>query len=399
MLYLYKALTKSGEERSGSIDALNEDVAISALQRRGLIVVMVQSADKKPFFERDLTLFSRVSTKDLVIISRQMSTLFDAQLPALQVFRLLGEQTEKPIMGKALNEVADDIQSGMTISQALSKHPSVFSDFYVNMVKAGEETGKLNDVLIFLADYLERTNELTSKIRGALLYPAFVIFVFIAVMILLLTLVVPRLTAILTESGQELPIYTKIVIGISDFIVNYGLFALVVLILAGGAFWYYVRNGTIPLGRIILSIPVFGKLLRELYLSRIADNMHTMLSSSLPMVKAVEVTRDVVGNKVYVEILNNSIEAIKEGSTLSKSFEGHDEITPIMVQMVRIGEETGDLANLLKKLAVFYSKEVYATADTLVSLIEPAMIVLLGLGVGFVLAAVLMPIYNLAGSF
>ncbi len=399
MLYLYKALTKSGEERTGSIDALNEDIAISALQRRGLIVVSVQSSDKKPLFEKDIALFSRVSTKDIVIVSRQMSTLFDAQIPALQIFRLLADQVEKPLLRKALTESADDVQSGMTISQALGKHPSVFSDFYVNMVKAGEETGKMNDVLIYLADYMERTDELISKIRGALMYPAFVIVVFIAVMTLLLTLVIPRLTVILSESGQELPIYTKFIIGISNFLVNYGLFSAVLLTLAGGLVWYYAKTGAISFSKFVLSIPVFGKLLKELYLSRIADNMHTMLSSSLPMVKAVEVTRNLVGNKVYEEILDGSIEALKGGSTLSKSLEGYDEVTPIMVQMVRIGEETGDLATILKKLADFYRKEVYSTADTIVSLIEPAMIVMLGLGVGFVLAAVLVPIYNLAGAF
>jgi len=398
MLYNYKALTKSGEERTGAIDAINEDVAISSLQRRGLIVVSIRSYEGGSFFERDIQLFSGVSTKEIVMLSRQMATLFDAQVSALRVFRLLGGESENTTLRRILGEVADDIQSGMAISQALNKHPRVFSSFYVNMVRAGEESGKLNDVFLYLADYLDRNYQLLSKTRSALVYPAFVIFVFIAVMILMLTLVIPKLSAILLESGQEIPFYTKIVIGVSDFLVNYGIFVAILIVVGFTALWYYNRNGIISLARYKFKIPLFGKLFKQLYLSRVADNMHTMLSSGIPMVRSVEITGDVVGDVTYKEILTEVGQDIKTGSPFSVALEKHEQFPRIVVQMVRVGEETGELAGILKRLATFYRREVDTTVDTMVSLIEPAMIVLLGLGVGTVLAAVLMPIYGIAGS-
>jgi len=398
MLYNYKALTKSGEERTGAIDAVNEDVAISSLQRRGLIVVSVVGEEKTRFFEKDIQLFSGVSNKEIVMLSRQMATLFDAQVSALRVFRLLSGESENVTLGKILGEVADDIQSGMAISQALNKHPRVFSAFYVNMVRAGEESGKLNETFLYLADYLDRNYQLAVKTRSALVYPVFVIFVFIAVMILMLTLVIPKLSAILLESGQEMPIYTKAVIAASDFLINYGLFTAVLLIIGIAALWYYNRNGAISFASIKFKIPLFGKLFRQLYLSRVADNMNTMLSSGIPMVRSVEITGDVVGDATYKEILNEVGQDIKTGSPLSGALEKHEQFPRIVVQMVRVGEETGELAGILKRLATFYMREVDTTVDTLVSLIEPIMIVLLGLGVGTVLAAVLVPIYSIAGS-
>ncbi len=398
MLFKYKAVTKTGEERKGAIEALNEDVAISSLQRRGLVIVSISDAEKISIFEMDIAFLSRVKTKDIVILSRQIATLFEAQVPALRSFQLLAAESSNPILRKKLNEISDDIQSGMTISDALHKHPSVFSDFYVNMVRSGEESGKISDSFLYLADYIDRSYELTSKIRGALTYPAFVISIFMVVMIGLFTFIIPRLSEILESSGQELPIYTKIVIGISDFLVNYGLFAVVLLISTGFLFWKFKRANELLFSKIALNSPGFGNLFRKLYLARLADNMHTMLSSGIPMVRAVEITSDVVGSEIYKKILLNAIEKIKGGDPMSKALAGEKEIPGMLIQMIRVGEETGELGNILEKIAVFYKREVDTAVETLISLIEPAMIVLLGLGVGGVLASVLMPIYNIAGG-
>jgi len=398
MLFSYTALTKSGEERSGAINATNEDVAISSLQRRDLVVVSVRKAERKPIFERDIGFLTRVSGKDLVMLSRQISTLFEAQVSALRVFRLLGTESPSPVLREKLSTVADDIQSGMTISKAMHKHPSAFSDFYVNMVGAGEESGKLAETFGYLSSYMERNYELASKTRSALMYPAFVIIVFISVMILMMTLVVPKLTAIIIESGQEIPIYTKIVIGISNFLVNYGIFLGIVIIMGGVLLWYYNRKGVISFSSIKLSTPGLGKLYRQIYLSRIADNMNTMLASGIPMTRAVEITSTVVGDKIYKAILLKAVERVRAGDPFSKAMAEHEEIPRIMVQMIRVGEETGELGAILGKMAAFYKREVDQTIDNLVGLIEPILIVALGLGVGVVLAAVLMPIYNVAGS-
>jgi type IV pilus assembly protein PilC len=401
MLFNYKAIDAQGNEKEGSVDAVNEDVAISSLQRRGLVISSLSSSEEDTsFFKKDVAFFERVKNRDIVILSRQIATLFEAQVSALRVFQLLGAESAIPFLKKILTAVADDIQAGSSISKALAGHPKVFSSFYVNMVRAGEESGKLDETFLYLADYLDRTYEVTSKAKNALIYPAFVIFTFISVMILMLTLVIPRISAIFTESGQELPIYTRIVVGISDFFVNYGIFLLIALIIGGFFLWRFsrTRQGELTMAELKISIPYIGSLYKKLYLSRIADNLSTMLSSGISMLRAVEITASVVGNKVYEEILLDSMEFIKGGGSVSEAFSKHPEIPGIMVQMIKVGEETGKLGDILSTLSKFYRREVTNAVDTLVTLIEPVLIVALGLGVSILLASVLLPIYNLSSA-
>lgn len=399
-LFKYKSINEEGREVEGSIEAVNRDVAISSLQRRGLVISGITSADDVSLFKKDITLFSRVSVKDIVILSRQIATLFEAQVSALRIFRLLGAEVDNPLLAKALEEVSDDLQGGSSISHALEKHPKIFTSFYVNMVKAGEESGKLDQTFEYLADYMDRSYEITSKAKNALIYPAFVIFVFIAVMVLMLTTVIPRISSILVESGQEIPLYTQIVLAISNFFVNYGIFFAVALVIGGFFLWKYIKSesGNFAFSKFKVQIPFLGTLYKKLYLSRIADNMNTMLISGIPMVRALEVTASVVDNALYEQVLNETVSDVRAGGSVSASMGQHEEIPGIMVQMIKIGEETGELGNILKTLAKFYQREVNNTVDTLVGLIEPAMIVLLGVGVGVLLASVLIPIYNISAG-
>lgn len=401
MLFKYKTLNENGVETEGSIDAINVDIAISSLQRRGLVITTIKSADEEVgVLNKDISLFDRVSNKDVVILSRQMATLFTAQVSALRIFRLLAAEAENRALRKVLAQVSDDLQGGGTISMALSRHSKVFSQFYVNMVKAGEESGKLNETFQYLADYLDRNYEVTSKVKNALIYPAFVVTTFIAVMALMLTVVIPKISAIIISSGQDIPVYTQIVIAISNFLVDYGLFFLVIVI---ASIVFLVRFSTTAAGKVAFSqfkinTPYIGSLYRKLYLSRIADNLDTMLSSGIPAVKALELTGSVVDNHVFEEILADVLDDVKGGAALSDAASKHAEIPGIMVQMMKIGEESGELGSILKTLAKFYQREVVTAVDTLVDLIEPLMIVLLGLGVGFLLASVLIPIYNVSSS-
>jgi type IV pilus assembly protein PilC len=399
-LFNYKAIDQYGNAAEGSIDAINEDIAIASLQRRGMIISTIRNADRAPLLERNIKFFERVSNRDIVIMSRQIATLFEAQVSALRVFRLLGAEAPNPLLKRILEEVADDLQGGNSIAKALSKHPKVFSMFYINMVKAGEESGKLDQTFIFLADYLERTYEVTSKAKNALIYPAFVVFTFVVVMILMLTMVIPRISDILIESGQTIPVYTRIVLGISSFFVNYGFFLLILLAVGGYFLVRYIRTdaGGYAFDKFKLSVPYVGELYKKLYLSRLADNMNTMLNSGIPIIKSLEVTAEVVDNRVYHKILTEASETIRGGGAVSDALEAHSEIPGIMIQMMRIGEETGELGNILQTLARFYQREVNNAVDTLVGLIEPVMIVLLGLGVGVLLASVLIPIYNISSA-
>lgn len=400
MIFNYQATDSTGAPKGGVIEAINIDVAISSLQRRGFIISSIAPQEEKGLLNKNFTLFERVNNKDVVILSRQMSTLFAAQISALQIFRLLAAETPSKFLARTLNLVADDIQGGSSISKAMAKHPKAFSPFYVNMIRSGEESGKLDEILLYLADYLDRQYEVTSKAKNALIYPAFVIFVFITVMALMLTMVIPNIAKIITESGQEIPVYTQIVLNLSDLLVNYGLYILIALII--GVF-FAVRFGRTPEGkmlysRIRISVPYLGNLYRKLYLSRISDNMNTMLVSAIPIVKALEITASVVGSAVYEDVLNKSLVAVKSGSTVSNAFSKYPEIPGLMVQMIRVGEESGELGNILKNLSNFYSREVKNAVDTLVGLIEPVMIVFLGVGVAGLLASVLIPIYNISAG-
>ncbi len=401
MIFRYKTLDQKGSQSEGTIDAINIDVAISALQKRGLSIVTIRPEEEKgSFLGKNVSLFERVSNKDVVILSRQMATLFEAQVSALRVFQLLASQSENSLLRRKLSEVVDDLQAGSSISAALSKHPKIFTQFYVSMVKAGEESGKLDQTFMYLADHLDRTYEVNSKVKTALIYPAFVIFTFIAVMVLMLVYVIPKISDILTTSGQTLPVYTRAVLGFSDFLVSYGLFILIALIVGGFFLFRYFMSdaGKLSLDEMKITAPFVKKLYSKLYLSRIADNMNTMIISGIPMVKGLEITSTVVDNLVFKELLEKTVEDVKAGSSVSDAMAKYEEIPGIFVQMIKIGEETGQLGNILKTLADFYRREVTNAIDGLISLIEPAMIVLLGVGVAFLMASVLVPIYSISAG-
>ena len=400
MLFKYHAIDQDGHEREGTVEASSKEVAVSALQRRNLIISAIESAEKRPWLEFNFSFFNRVSNKDVVILSRQIATLFEAQVSALRVFRLLASEVDNAELATILSTVADDVQGGSPISKALSRHPQVFSTFYVNMVHAGEESGKLSETFDYLADYLDRSYELMSKAENALIYPMFVIFVFFGVMALMLTLVIPKISAVLLDSGQDIPIYTKLVIGFSNLIVQYGIFVVIALVAGGFYMWQLgkTENGKLILDKLKISIPYVGGLYKKLYLSRISDNFSTMLLSGVSVIEALDITGSVVDNAAYARVLHEVALDVKGGSSISDALGRHQEIPGIMVAMTKVGEETGELGKILTTLARFYNREVTNAVDTLVGLIEPIMIVLLGLAVGILLAAILLPIYNLAGS-
>lgn len=400
MLFAYHAIDQDGHEREGTIEAPSRDIAVAALQRRNLVISKIDSEEKKSALQMDIGFLNRVSSKDVVILSRQIAILFEAQVSALRIFRLLAAEVENKYLGTVLTTVGDDLQGGSPISKALAKHQKVFSPFYVNMVRAGEESGNLSETFNYLADYLDRSYTLTSKAENALIYPMFVIVVFFSVMALMLTLVIPKISAVLLDSGQQIPIYTKLVIGFANFLVHYGIFILIVLMVAGFYVWRLgkTESGKLYLDGFKLGIPYIGNLYQKLYLSRISDNLATMLASGLSVVEAIEITGSVVGNTAYEAVLKEVGASVKSGLSIADSFGQHSEIPSILIVMTKVGEETGELGKILSTLAKFYSREVTNAVDTLVSLIEPIMIVCLGVGVSVLLAAVLLPIYNLAGA-
>lgn len=402
MLFKYQAVDNEGSKMTGTVDTVSLSAAMSAVQRRGLVIISINPADEKggDLFSKNLSFFERVKTRDVVLLSRQLSTLFSAQVSALRIFRLLGAESENPALRAHLNEIADDLQGGASISTALSHHPKLFSNFYISMVKSGEESGKLDQTFLYLADNMERSFSLVSKAKNAMIYPVFVVLTFIGVMILMLTMVIPKLTSVLVESGAEIPIYTKVVMAVSDVLVKYGLFVLFALIIGGFFFWRWSRTdqGKLSLSNIKISLPYLGTLYRKLYLARISGNLSTMLTAAIPIVKTLEITADIIDNAVFKDAINKAADDVKGGAAISAAFAKHREIPGIMIAMFRVGEETGEMGEILKTMARFYEREVIDAVDALVGLIEPAMVVALGLGVGFLLASVLIPIYNVSMS-
>lgn len=405
MLFNYKAVDEGGMEREGTVEAPSVDAAISAVQKRKYTLVSINEAGGGGMLGGMLNIqvsfFQSVSQKEIVILSRQISTLFQAQVSPLRIFRLLSAEIENPQLQFAMNAIVEDLQAGSSISRALSAHPDIFSSFYINLVRAGEESGSLEKSFDYLADYLDRQYEVVSKARNALIYPAFVIGIFILVMGMMLTLVIPNIAAILIDSGQELPIYTKIVIGISDFLVAYIGVILMLIAFGGVGLWRFLKTdvGKRTKDEFTISIPYVGDLQKKLVLTSFCDNMSTMLASGISIVQSLEVTADVIDNTVFNDIIKATLTEVRGGRSFADSLSEYPEIPGVLAQMAKVGEETGSLGNILETLARFYQREVNNAVDTLIGLIEPAMIVLLGLGVGVLLASVLMPIYNLTSAF
>jgi len=393
----YQVRDHQGVLETGTIEASSKDSVLDILQRRGYTVLVVAEKKKSAF---SFSLFGRATAKDVVILSRQLATLFEAQVPIIESLRTLAEETAKPALKDALGQILADVTGGLALSQAFTKHPKFFSAFYVNLIRSGEESGKLQEVFLYLADYVERTYYLTMKVRNAMIYPAFILVAFIIVIILMLTIVIPGLLEIFEETGQELPIYTKALLYLSTFLQNYGIFLGLFLVLVAVFLvrWKRTPDGAMFFARVQVHIPLVGDLYKKLFIARLADNLNILIASGIPILRAIEITRDVVGNLVFAHALEGAYKAVRGGGSISSAFKNTPEIPTLVTSMMRIGEATGRLDFILQKISKFYQQEVNSAVDNLVSLIEPILIVVLGLGIGFLLMSVLVPIYNLVGS-
>jgi type IV pilus assembly protein PilC len=400
MLFHYTAINPEGTKSEGDIESASLDAAIGLLQKKGLSVVDIKDkADTPKGFS--IKLFKpKIKSKDVVIFSRQIATLFEAGVSALKGFRLLAAENDNEALQVALTGVADDIEAGISLSSALEKRPDLFSTFYVNMVRAGEESGKLNETFLYLADYLDRDYELHQKIKKALTYPMFVVGTFITIMVGMFIFVIPKMAAMFADNGAELPTVTKIVLGISNFMVSYWYILFPLAIVAGWLLyrWLQTEEGQRKFDEIKTKTPVFKSLYQRIFLTRLADNMNTMLTSGVPIVRSIDITAAVVDNLVYADLLKRVSTKVQTGTAFSKALYEEPLVPNILVQMVKIGEETGELGYILKNLATFYKRELDTAIDNVIGLIEPAMIVGLGIGVGVLVASVLLPMYSLSSA-
>ena len=398
MQFNYKIKTQSGEIIEGKVEAPDENAAVNILQSKGYLILSIERLEGD-IFSIDLNkYFQKPTNKDIVIFTRQLSTLIDADMPIAEGLRTLARQFEKPTLRKIISEISDDVEGGSALSSALAVHPQYFSSFYIKLVQSGEVSGKLHEALLYLANHLERSQEINSKIRGALAYPAFVVFALIVVTGIMVVYVLPQLLAIFKDVGaNDLPLTTRMLIWVTTFVNNY-LYYLFTLIF-GSMFlgWRYVKTseGRVVFDNIKINMPALGTVVRNLYLARISESLSTLIKSGIPILDTIHITSDLVGNVNYQKILLDAEESVRGGGNMSDVFSKYKEVPPLMSSMVAIGEKTGKLDFMLEHISKFYKSESDNTIDNIATLIEPILVLVLGVAVAVLVSAILLPIYNL----
>lgn len=398
MRFNYQARTSKGELKKGFVMAPNKREALSILQDQGLFVTSLEENIDNPLFKKELRLFHRTNYRDLVLFSRRLSIMVKSRVPLAEALTTLARQTTDYDLRIAINKLAEDVEGGMSLSKALSQYPKYFSRFFVNMVKAGESSGKLSENLVYLADYLERNYHIQGKIKGALFYPIVITITFIAVVNLMIYLIFPNLSKALSENVSTLPTITKIVFGASEFLRRWNLLILLLLIGGSVGLWYFLtktKKGQYKLQLFSLKMPLINDLVKKVYLTRFADNLSTLLASGLPISQSLKITADLIGNKVYKDIINEAREKVVRGESMGMALTNHPQyIYPLVVQMILVGEKTGTLDSSLKNVVHFYQSDIDSTIDNLTNLIQPLLIIVLGLMIGGLAIAVFLPLYS-----
>ncbi len=401
MKFSYEAQTPEGNIQSGMVEAPSLDAATDILQRYNLIILGIKEEKKGFGLGTEIKFLARVKRQDIVLFSRQLSVLFDAQVPLLESIKTLSAQTNNLKFKEVLLGVAEDIDAGTFLSQALGKHPKLFSNFYVSVVRAGEASGRLQEVLNYLADHEEKNFDLIRKVRGALIYPAFIVFSLVAVAVVMMIFVVPQLSAILEEADTDLPFITEIIISISIFLQSFWWLLIILFIGGAIALWRYTLTpkGKRMRDKLLLQFPILKNLFQKLYLARFAENLSTLIKGGIPIIQALEITGDVVGNAIYEETIKRAGEEVRKGGDISSALKENKFIPNLVVQMIVVGENTGKLDSILVKIASFYQKDVDNMVNNMTALIQPILILFLGGAAGILVAAILLPIYNLSSTF
>ncbi len=398
----YKARTKEGELQVGSIEAASREAALNVLSGHDLFILSLEDAREGHWYDELLAFVNRVRAKDMMVFTRQFSTLLSAQVPLGEALRTLEKQTTNAILKETIFEVASDIDSGLSLSQSLEKYGNVFSPFYVNMVRSAEVTGRMEQTMIFLADYIEKEVGITSRIQNALIYPAIMIVLFIVVAGVMAAIVLPRVEPIFEEAGVQVPLFTQIIIGGGKFLANWWWAVIVAIAVLIGFLIDYLRTdeGRVVFDELLLRIPVVSGLLKRLYVTRFAESVSVLTRGGIPIAQSLEISGHTIGSIIYRDMLHQVAEDVRRGELMSQSLAKQEEYFPPLVsQMVAVGESTGKLDDLLDKIATFYTSEVDGMVANLVELIQPILMIVIGLLVGALFASILVPIYNLLQTF
>jgi len=397
-VYKYKAIDVSGNSVQGIVDAESIKKANEKLKRQGVYLSSLNEVNRiksRKFFP-----FGGVSISELAISTRQFSTLISAGLPLEASLSALSEQAEDQKLKEVLTQVKDKVSEGSSLANALNEHPTVFPDLYINLVKAGEASGTLDVVLLRLADFLEKQSALKSKVRSALIYPIFMFFIGMAVVLFMVSFVIPRISKIFEDSQKALPFITVVLIETSNFI-SQNFIVILILFVAISLLIFRFKNtprGKMFFDRMALKIPIFGKITSMVVISRFTRTLGTLIASGIPLLDALKISGAVIGNSVYLETLDSVSQNVREGSSLAKPLRDSEVFPPLVTRMIAVGEQTGEMEEMLSKIADIYDQQVETTVSTLTTLLEPVMILGIGAVMGFIVFAILLPIFDLTST-
>ncbi len=395
MKYNYQGRSSDGQVQSGSVEANSQEEALEILQRNNIYVTFLEE-EKPSLYGKEITIFERVTSKDIVLFSRQLAIMFKAGVPIVESLRSIAKQTKKNKFREQINKIGDKVESGGALSQALEAHPKIFTPFYVGMVKSGEVSGRLSETLEYLANHLEQEYNFNSKIVASLIYPGFILFVFLAILILLVVFVVPGLSDIF--EGMELPLMTQIVLGTGELLVQWWWVPILGLSTIIFLFIRFARTdaGKKTIDAVSLRIPLVGEFIKKINLVRIAENLSTLIAGGLPIVQALEVTAGVISSNTYKKIILETRDNVRKGELISSVLVKYPDFFPILfLQMVIVGEKTGNIDSSLINVVNFYQGDIDRSLEGMVKLLEPIMIILIGGLIGIMVISVLTPIYQI----
>lgn len=398
MKFKYQAKTKDGEMQVGFVEAGNRDTAVAILTGHGLFVLSIAAEEAPGFFDKVSQFFARAKQKDLVIFARQLSTLLEARLPLGDALKILRQQTENETLKEAIYQISQDIDAGLSFSQALERQGRIFPEYYTEMVRAAEVTGNMNEVAAFLADYTEKEGALSSKISSALVYPAIVLVLFVIVAFILLTFVYPSLGSVFEQNDVALPWYTQVLLNIGTFLESWWPVVLIVTaaLVVLGINYASTEEGSALLDEAKIRVPISKKVFAPVILARFGNSAALLVHGGIPIAQSLEILSHMLGNSLYRDVTHQIADDVRQGSLLSESIAKYPTYFPALVsQMVAVGETTGKIEEMFGRVATIYTREADDVTDNLVNLIQPVMMIGMGLMVGLLFASVLIPIYNL----
>ena len=402
MKFKYTARTQTGELQTGFVEGVNREAAYNILIGNNLYLLSLESSEEIHWYDPVVNFLKKVKKKDIMIFTRQFAVLLGAKISLGDSLKNVYKQTTNLTLREVIGEVSSDVDSGLSLSQALERHGEIFSNFYISMVRSAEITGRVDEVVNFLADYLEKEYIFGTKIKGALTYPVIVFALIFVVAGIMIGFVFPQLTPIFKESNVELPFFTKIFLFLGDFILQWWLVLILFLIMIAISLVNYFKSpeGKVVFDEVVVKLPVFGNLFKQIYIARFAESASVLIRGGIPVAQALEISGHTVGSIVYSDAIKDLADAVREGVLLSNAIEQNSNYFPSLVsQMVAVGESTGQLDALLSRVANFYTREAGETIDNLVELIQPALMIVMGIAVGILFAAVLLPMYGLVQAF